>query len=114
MCAHARYGSLLGPVPGMVRAFETRVRTTRRGTVVEVHAQYGAAALERGYNALIFEGPGQGSMLFERRVPFRPDWEAVITPLVDFLRARPDVNAAKIALIGVSFGGVLTPRAVAF
>ena len=34
--------------------------------------------------------------------------------MVDFLRARPDVNAAKIALIGVSFGGVLTPRAVAF
>src|SRR5205085_1562784 len=55
-----------------------------------------------------------GSMLFERRVPFRPDWEAVITPVVDFLRARPDVNAAKIGLIGVSFGGVLTPRAVAF
>jgi len=81
---------------------------------VEVYAQYGAAALERGYNVLIFEGPGQGSMLFERRVPFRPDWEAVITPVVDFLRARPDVNAAKIALIGVSFGGVLTPRAVAF
>ena len=48
-----------------------------------------AAALERGHNALIFEGPGQGSMLFEREVPFRPDWENVVTPIVDYLRARP-------------------------
>jgi hypothetical protein len=40
----------------------------------------GAAALERGYNALIFEGPGQGSVLFEREIPFRPDWEHVVTP----------------------------------
>lgn len=32
----------------------------------DVYAFGGAAAVERGWNALIFEGPGQGSMLFER------------------------------------------------
>ena len=32
---------------------------------------YGAAeAVALGYNALIFEGPGQGSMLFLRGIPF--------------------------------------------
>jgi hypothetical protein len=76
---------------------------------------YGAAeAVALGYNALIFEGPGQGSMLFLRRVPVRPDWEAVITPVVDYLRARPDVDPQRIALIGWSQGGALAARAAAF
>ncbi len=76
---------------------------------------YGAAeAVALGYNALIFEGPGQGSMLFLRGIPFRPDWEAVITPIVDYLQARQDVNPGRIALIGWSQGGALCARAAAF
>ncbi len=74
----------------------------------------GAAALERGYNALIFEGPGQGSMLFERQIPFRPDWEKVITPVVDYLRSRPEVDPSRIVLSGSSLGGELVVRAAAF
>jgi hypothetical protein len=42
----------------------------------------GQPGLDRGYNTVIFDGPGQQSMLFDRDVPFRPDWEQVITPLV--------------------------------
>jgi fermentation-respiration switch protein FrsA (DUF1100 family) len=74
----------------------------------------GAAALERGYNALIFEGPGQGSMLFDRQIPFRPDWEKVITPVVDYLRSRPEVDPSRIVLSGSSLGGELVVRAAAF
>jgi dienelactone hydrolase len=74
----------------------------------------GAAALERGYNALIYEGPGQGSTLFERGVPFRPDWEKVITPIVDYLHRRRDVDTQRIALSGSSFSGELVIRAAAF
>jgi hypothetical protein len=72
------------------------------------------AAVERGYNALLFEGPGQGSTLFLRKIPFRPDWEKVVTPVVDFLRARRDVDRDRIAIWGWSFGGELVPRALAF
>jgi Alpha/beta hydrolase family len=71
-------------------------------------------ALERGYNALLFYGPGQGEMLFERRVPFRYDWENVITPVVDYLRSRPDVDPRRIILNGSSLGGELVIRAAAF
>ena len=58
-------------------------------------------------------GAGQGAELFADDVPFRPDWEAVITPVVDYLSARPDVDAAKIALTGWSFSGTLVVRAAA-
>ena len=76
---------------------------------------YGAAdAADLGYNALLLEGPGQGSMLFLRGLGFRPDWEAVITPVVDYLVSRPDVDPHRIALAGWSQGGALAARAAAF
>ena len=53
-------------------------------------------------------------MLFEHGVPARFDWEAVITPIVDFALARPDVDPKRIALLGVSQGGYWAPRAAAF
>jgi hypothetical protein len=76
---------------------------------------YGAAeATALGYNALLFEGPGQGAMLFQRGLGFRPDWEAVITPVLDYLTGRPDVDPGRIALVGWSQGGALAARAAAF
>jgi dienelactone hydrolase len=81
---------------------------------IDLYAYGGAAALERGYNALIFEGPGQGSMLFERQIFFRPDWEHVVTPIVDWLTAQPDVDASRIAITGWSLCGESVIRAAAF
>jgi hypothetical protein len=81
------------------------------GTAEELYFANGAAALERGYNVLVFDGPGQGSMIIDRGVPFRPDWENVVTPVVDYALTRPDVDPDRIALIGLSFGGYLAPRA---
>ena len=74
----------------------------------------GQAGLDRGYNTVIFDGPGQQSMLFERGVPFRPDWEQVITPLVDFLSERSEVDASKLVLYGAGQAGYWVPRAAAF
>jgi pimeloyl-ACP methyl ester carboxylesterase len=78
---------------------------------IDMYVYGGAAALERGWNALIIEGPGQGGNLFLRSQVFIPEWERVITPVVDFLRARPEVDGRRIALIGQSFGGYLVARA---
>jgi pimeloyl-ACP methyl ester carboxylesterase len=81
------------------------------GTAEELYFANGAAALERGYNVLAFDGPGQGAMLIDRAVPLRPDWENVITPVVDYLLARPDTDPERIVLTGLSLGGYLAPRA---
>lgn len=84
------------------------------GAISNMWCQGGAAALDRGYNFLAFDGPGQQTQLFENDVPFRPDWEAVITPVVDFLLKRRDVAKRKIAIWGISQGGFWVPRALAF
>jgi hypothetical protein len=73
-----------------------------------------AAALERGYASLVFDGPGQNAMLWLQNVPFRPDWEKVITPIVDFLQRREDVDLNRMALSGLSQGGYWILRALAF
>jgi dienelactone hydrolase len=81
---------------------------------VDLYAFGGAAAIERGYNALIFEGPGQGSLLFERNMPFVPDWERVVRAVVNMLVGRPDVDRGRIAIVGWSFCGGSVARAAAY
>jgi len=84
------------------------------GTASDMWSEGAAAALRRGYNTLIFDGPGQGAALFRQGLSFRPDWEKVITPVVDWLLARADVDPERIAILGISQGGYWVPRAVAF
>ena len=81
------------------------------GTVEELYFFNGAAALARGYNVLAFDGPGQGAALLQQGIVLRPDWENVVTPVVDHAVARPDVDPERIALIGLSLGAHLAPRA---
>ena len=73
-----------------------------------------AGALARGYNCLIYNGPGQSDSLFVRKLYFRPDWERVITPVVDAMLLRREVDPKRIALVGISQGGYWAPRALAF
>jgi hypothetical protein len=70
-------------------------------------------ALDRGMNAFIFEGPGQGGMLYRDRVPMRPDFETVLPPVIDWLLAQHGVDPGKLVLVGRSFAGYLAPRAAA-
>ncbi|MFD4728963.1 alpha/beta hydrolase family protein [Streptomyces seoulensis] len=107
-------GYLIGP-PGTDEPLPTLIVTNGSdGPLSAAWTMLGAPAVERGYRVLLFDGPGQQSMLFERGVTFRPDWEKVITPVVDFLLARVDVDPRRIALAGISQGGYWVPRALAF
>jgi pimeloyl-ACP methyl ester carboxylesterase len=84
------------------------------GSAEELHGEGARAGVERGYNVLAFDGPGQYGPIHRERMPFRPDWEKVVTPVVDFALTLPAVDRRKIALMGVSLGGYLAPRAAAF
>lgn len=70
-------------------------------------------ALARGYAFAALDGPGQGAMLYDRRVPMRPDWENVVPSMFDAVAAEPEVDAGRVVLVGRSFGGYLAPRGAA-
>ncbi len=105
---YAADGEAHGPRPTVI------IHNGFDGTAEEIWALGGRGGQERGFNILAFEGPGQGQVIREQGLTFRPDWENVVTPVLDYLVERPDVDADRIALIGISLGGVLAPRAAAF
>jgi len=84
------------------------------GAQEEMLHSCGFAALERGYNVVTYEGPGQPTVLRNQGLGFITQWEKVVSPVVDYLRTREDVDSAKIGLIGFSMGGFLALRAAAF
>lgn len=69
------------------------------------------SALEHDMNCLVFEGPGQGGVLFRDRIPLRHDFETVMTPVVDWLLTQEGVDPDALVLVGRSFAGYLAPRA---
>ncbi len=98
-------------------------RTSRRtllslggfdSTGEELYFFAAAPALQRGYNVLTFEGPGQGEPLRVGQLPTRPDYEVPVRAAVDYLWTRPEVDRERIALMGSSMGGYYAPRAAAF
>ena len=79
--------------------------------VEEFYSLGGLEAALRGFNVVAFSGPGQAEMLYERGLPFRHDFEAVVGPVIDFVERTDGLDATRIALVGRSFGGYLAPRA---
>lgn len=84
------------------------------GSAEEMHVDGARAAVDRGYNVLTFDGPGQFGPRHREGLTFRPDWEKVVTPVLDFVLKQTGVDPRRIALMGVSLGGLLAPRAAAF
>jgi hypothetical protein len=71
-------------------------------TSQECYFVLAVAAMRRGYNVLPFDGPGQGGALHLQKLVMRPDWEAVITPVVDYALARREIEPGTIAGFGYS------------
>ena len=80
-------------------------------TLYEMFLAQAVPALKRGYHCLLFDGPGQGAVLFEQGVSIRPDWETVVRAVVDSVIQREEVDPERIALTGWSLGGHLALRA---
>jgi alpha-beta hydrolase superfamily lysophospholipase len=82
-------------------------------TLEELYLGIGAAAHQRGYSVLTYEGPGQGAVLREQGLIMQADWEKPNGAVLDaFLSNHP--KPRKIVLLGESLGGYLAPRAAAF
>lgn len=85
-------------------------------TQEEIYFIQPAAGVKLGYAVLTFEGPGQGIVLRRDRVPMRPDWEAVISIVLDFfvdyVGQHPgyDIDLDRIVLAGSSVGAYLALR----
>jgi pimeloyl-ACP methyl ester carboxylesterase len=80
-------------------------------TIYEMFLGQAVPALRRRYHCLVFDGPGQGAVLFEQGVPIRADWEAVVSAVVDTIVEREEIDADRIALTGWSLAGHLALRA---
>lgn len=76
----------------------------------ELH-NYGNDFLRRGMAVLAIDGPGQGEMEFS--YPLRHDYEVPIKYAIDYLEQRPDIDASRVGLMGVSFGGQFAVRVAA-
>src|SRR6201999_2359813 len=107
-------------LPGYLYTVDTTPRPTvvynsgYDSTLEESYFAIAAAALARGYNVLAFDGPGQGAALRKQGLVFRPDWEAVVSPVIDYALTRPEIADDRITLFGYSMGGYLVARAAAF
>ncbi len=73
----------------------------------------GYMAARRGHHVLLWDGPGQGGMLYEQRIPMAPDFETTTRAVVDWAAARPEVDPDRIVMVGRSFAGYLAPRGAA-
>src|SRR2546429_473028 len=88
-----------GAAPGASAARSTRrsgARRSRKGTS----------------SPQAIDGPGQGEAEYE--IPICGDYERAARAVCDWIEKRTDLDAAKIAMWGVSLGGYYAPRASAY
>lgn len=67
--------------------------------------------LRRGMATLAIDGPGQGETEFVRNI--EPAYEKPAGAAIDWLEKRPDVDASRLGLYGVSLGGYYAVRVAA-
>jgi pimeloyl-ACP methyl ester carboxylesterase len=70
------------------------------------------AFLDRGMATVSVDGPGQGETGLD--LPIRHDYESGLSPLLDLVCARDDIDGERIGLLGVSLGGYYAPRVAAY
>lgn len=68
----------------------------------------GLAFARRGFEVVLFEGPGQGAALLRQGLFMPHDWERPVGAVIDHF------DLTGCSLLGVSLGGYLAPRAAAF
>lgn len=78
------------------------------GLLEELYFTNVKAALEEGYNCILFEGPGQSHVIRYMNKAFIPNWDRVVS---NVLNAYKDEMVSPKIGIGLSLGGLLMARA---
>lgn len=78
------------------------------GLLEELYFTNVRAALDEGYNCILFEGPGQSHVIRYQHKAFIPNWDKVVSCVVDAY--GDEIISPKIG-IGLSLGGLLMARA---
>lgn len=73
---------------------------------------FGEQIVRRGIAFAAFDGPGHG--LVSSTLKTRPDYEVPIRAVLDRLLERDDVDTGRVAVGGISYGGLFACRAAAF
>ena len=107
MKAQDRGGKSAGPAPTVV-LFDGMDNCKEMSVLFA-----GLEFAQRGFNTLAIDGPGQGESLRLREIYARPDYEVAGTAAYEFVAARKDVDAKRVAIMGYSFGGYYAPRIAA-
>ncbi|KAI4136920.1 MAG: hypothetical protein L6R39_007561 [Caloplaca ligustica] len=85
-------------------------------TQEELYFMYGISGPELGYAVLTFDGPGQGMALRKDNIPMRPDFETVVSRMInhltDIANDNPNfgLDLDRIAVAGVTMGGYYALR----
>ena len=80
-------------------------------TMAEATIMGGGAYAARGMAYLAVDFPGQGGALRLKDLHLPPDTERVAKAMIDYLETRPDVDATRVGMQGISMGGYGVPRA---
>lgn len=75
------------------------------GLLEELYFTNVKAALDEGYNCILFEGPGQSHVIRYQHKAFIPNWDTVVSQVVDAY--KDEIVSPK---IGLSLGGLLMAR----
>jgi fermentation-respiration switch protein FrsA (DUF1100 family) len=75
--------------------------------------EFGLEVARRGVGVLLCDGPGIGESVLFRGMVNRHDYEVPVTSALEYLAARPEVDANRIAVVGSSMGGYRAARAAA-
>jgi pimeloyl-ACP methyl ester carboxylesterase len=67
--------------------------------------------MRRGIKMLVVDGPGQGEAIRVRRIPVRPDFEALGSACYDTLASSGLADPARIGIVGSSLGSYYAGRA---
>ena len=82
-------------------------------TLEENYLAVAPGALSAGTRARVRRS-GHATTRRLQHLVFRPDWEKVVGPVIDYAAARSEVDERRMVLMGSSFGGFLAARAAAF